>query len=224
MLGLGVNCMEEVISIDWSLVLSLVTAIAALVALFFSGFQVRQANKQCLFDRRVKAWLISQGLFELYEKEEKALAVRSDGPEFANRLQFTWLTNNAFLFEIGGVVSHPLQEDEQKLFLRKIEELQNLSIEVSLIFKNDSARSLCKFLDAYKELLLVMYRYQIVLDKMENSSCQFSWTLEKAVQEMSEPGCRSELYDARDKLRDAFKAYAEKNTAKQLEKQMRLSY
>lgn len=122
------------------------------------------------------------------------------------------------------MISHPLQEDEQKLFLRKIEELRNLSIEVSLIFKNDSARSLCKFLDAYKELLLVMCRYQIVLNKMEDNSRQFSWALEKAVQEMREPGCRSELYDARDKLRDAFKSYAEKNTAKQLKKQMRLSY
>lgn len=88
--------MEESIPIDWSLVFSLVTAIAALAALFFSGFQVHQANKQCLFDRRVKAWLTSQGLFELYEKEEKNLAARSDGPEFANSLHFIWLTNNSF--------------------------------------------------------------------------------------------------------------------------------
>lgn len=209
--------------IDWSLVFSCVTAAAAVVALLFSACQIRQSNKQHLFDRRIRAWSISQSLIELYENERTSLLERSDGPEFGNDLQFVWLTNNSFLCGISEVVSHVLEEDRQRLFLQKMEELKGIAVEVTLIFKKKPARLLGDFLQAYQALLFAMYQYSIMLNSLERNAERFHWTLEEAVEKQGEEKIRCQLYKARDGLQNAYEALTEKEVQKRIEKQIRLS-
>ena len=48
---------------DWSMTLSLVTAAAAILALFMTNRQIRQSNKQALFDKRLALWTTAQDLW-----------------------------------------------------------------------------------------------------------------------------------------------------------------
>ena len=56
--------------IDWNFWLSVITAIAAIVALFLSVRQIQLSNKQQLFERRLNAYIITNGLIELYKKNK----------------------------------------------------------------------------------------------------------------------------------------------------------
>lgn len=208
---------------DWALAFSCLTAVAALVALVFSGWQIRQGNKQRLFDRRIKVWSISRGLLELYGKERIRLAKCNNEPEFSNGLQFAWLTNNSFLYEVSDVMSYVLAKNERKAFLQKMEEIKEVAAEASLIFTRRIARYLSEFVYKYQVLLFAMYQYEIALNNMENYAGEFQWTLEKAAGELNEEEFRNAVYDARDELRRAYDAFNEKEISKRIERQIRLS-
>lgn len=208
---------------DWSLAFSCLTTVAALVALVFSGWQIRQSNKQRLFDRRIKVWSISRGLLELYGKEKTRLTKRNSEPEFSNGLQFAWLTNNSFLYEVSDVMSYVLVKNERKAFLQKMEEIKEVAVEASLIFTRRTARYLSEFVYKYQALLFAMYQYEITLNNMGNYAGEFQWTLEKAAGELNEEEFRNAVYDARDELKLAYDAFNEKEISKRIEKQIRLS-
>lgn len=60
---------------DWNFWLALITAVAAIIALFLSIWQTKISNKQQLFDRRLNRFLIAKSLLSLY-KENKLLLER----------------------------------------------------------------------------------------------------------------------------------------------------
>lgn len=208
---------------NWSLVFACVTAASAVAALFFSGFQTLQSNKQSLFDRRIKVWSISKSLIELYVQNANHLARRSDDPEFSTDLLFVLLTNNSYLCGVSGAVSHVLDESIQKRFLRKLEDIRTLSVEASLLFKRSQARFLSDFLDAYQSALFVMYQYCIILDNMQDNAGKFHWTLDKAIERLDETTYRNNLYDACKRIQDTYEALKASNVEAKIEKQIKLS-
>ena len=50
---------------DWNFWCSIITAIAAIVALILSVKQSRLSNKQQLFERRLRAYMLANGLISL---------------------------------------------------------------------------------------------------------------------------------------------------------------
>ena len=98
-------------NVNWDITCSIVTAIAAIVALIVSVSQVRVSNKQRLLDRRLCLWIKAHGLMELCGKNRSFLVKRGDEPEFANDLMFQWMTNNSLLCDIGPAVGHVLEQD-----------------------------------------------------------------------------------------------------------------
>lgn len=50
---------------DWNLLCSIITALVAIVALFLSFYQITLSNKQNLFDRRLKAYMLVNGLVSI---------------------------------------------------------------------------------------------------------------------------------------------------------------
>ena len=148
---------------DWSMTLSLVTAAAAILALFMTNRQIRQSNKQALFDKRLALWTTAQGLMELFGRNRNQFDTKKDEVFFSNNLLFAWLTNNAFLSDISPTLDHALDSAFQFDFLRKLEEIQKLAVEASLIFRGNTSRYLGEFLDDYQALLFKMYQYQILI-------------------------------------------------------------
>ena len=143
---------------DWNFWCSILTALTAVLALGLSVHQIKLSNKQHLFDRRLKAYMLSNGLISLCKENYMWLSAKRENiPQFANDYVFIWLTNNTYMESQADAIEHPLEQPFHKEFLRKREELRNTAMEIELIFKGEAALAYSDFLRTYEAALAVMY-------------------------------------------------------------------
>lgn len=208
---------------DWNFWCSVITALTATLALVLSVRQIRLSNKQQLFDRRMKAYMLANGLIALCEDNYMWLSPKREQiPQFANDYIFIWLTNNTYMEKQADAIEHPLEQPFHKEFLRKREELRITAAEIDLIFKGKVALAYSNFLRSYEAALAAMYEYQIIVDEMQKENEKHPMTIEKAGEMFSEEKYRDNLYDAMDNLRIAYDAVAEEKVKKQIKKQLKL--
>lgn len=207
--------------LDWEIIASCVTAIVAILALFVSLKQGRMANRQRLFDRRLKIWIITEKLMQLYQSHS-GLLKKDDEPQFAIDICFEWLTNTTFLQDISPAIWHMGDNEYQLKFHLKIDEMKSLSTEAAFVFKGRPKTAIAEFIDAYQALLCVIYRYQIVLDAMQTDMAKFHWMLEEAIEKLGEEQHRAELYDAEDRLAAAYDELSVERMAGKIRRQIRL--
>lgn len=208
---------------DWNFWCSILTALTAVLALCLSVHQIRLSNKQHLFDRRLKAYMLANGLISLCKDNYMWLSEkRENTPQFANDYVFIWLTNNIYMESQADAIEHPLEQPFHREFLRKREELRNTAMEIELIFKGEAALAYRDFLRTYEAALAVMYQYQIIIDKMRKENEKHLMTIEESEKMFSEKKYRDNLYDALAKLRKAYDVVAQDHIEKQMKKQLRL--
>ena len=208
---------------DWSFWCSVITALASILALGLSIHQTMLSNKQHLFDRRLKAYILANGLMALCKEHYGLLSAKREiYPQYANDYDFIWLTNNSYMESQAEAIEHPMEEPFHKEFLRKLEELRNMAMEFELIFKGDAASQYANFLRVYADTLAMMYRYQIVINKMNKEKEKRPMTIEESESLFHEKKYREERYDAIDKLKVAYDAVAEDKIQKQMRKQLAL--
>lgn len=209
--------------VDVNIVWSGITAIAAIIALFISCKQMALSNKQCLFERRLKAYMLVQGLIDLCrEYLDGILAERNNGPEPSVDSMFANLTNNSYLESMANAIEHPLQSPFHQDFLKKREELRKVAMECELIFKGKETLTYSVFVRAYEKTLAVMYRYKMVIDKMEEINNKHHMTEEALINICGEKPVRHDLYDALDALKTAYEAAVQKNVQRKIRKQITL--
>ena len=206
---------------DWNFWCTVVTSAVAVVALFVSVHQILLSNKQQLFDRRLKAYMLASSIVSLCRENYICLAGKREvEPQFANDYIFIWLTNNTYMEGQAGVIEHPLEQPFHKEFLKKREEIRSMAMEFELIFRGNVALLYSNFLRDYEKALAVMYQYQIVITNMEKENSRQPKTSEELSQMFSEEKYRNNLYDALDKLRESYNAVAQEKVEKQLRKQL----
>lgn len=208
---------------DWSFWCSVITALASILALGLSIHQTMLSNKQHLFDRRLKVYILANGLMSLCKEHYGLLSAKREiYPQFANDYDFIWLTNNSYMESQAEAIEHPTEEAFHKEFLRKLEELRNMAMEFELIFKGEAASQYANFLSSYAEALMSMYRYQIVINNMKKENEEHPMTIEESESLFHEKEYREERYNALDRLREAYDAVAEDKIQKQMRKQLAL--
>lgn len=208
---------------DWNFWCSVITALTATLALVLSVRQIRLSNKQQLFDRRLKVYMLANGLISLCKDNYIWLSPKREQiPQFANDYIFIWLTNNTYMENQVDAIEHPLEQPFHKEFLRKREELRITAAEIDLIFKGKVALAYSNFLRSYEAALAAMYEYQIIVDEMQKENEKHPMTIEEAGKMFSEEKYRDSLYDAMDNLRKAYDAVAEEKVKKQIKKQFKL--
>ena len=76
-----------------SIILSIISIIIAVIAIIQTSYQAKLSNKQHLFDRRLKIYMIVNGLLELCKKEYMDLGKKKETkPLFAIEINFSFLT------------------------------------------------------------------------------------------------------------------------------------
>lgn len=211
--------------IDWNIVSSVIAMIIAVISLIFSGVQIYLSNKQCMFDRRLKVFMLVQGLMALCrEYLDGILKERNYEPEPSVDTMFANLTNNSYLESMENAIEHPLQSPFQQEFLRRREELRKMAMECELIFKGKEKLAYSEFVRAYEKTLEVMYRYKIVADKMEEENKKHRLTDEALINICGEEPVRHELYYALEALKTAYEAAAQKNAQRKIRKQITLKF
>lgn len=207
---------------DWDFWLSVITAIVAVVALIQTQVQIKVNNKQHLFDKRIKNYLIAEGLVQLYEKNQLSLKHEKDEPILAIDFEFFLLTNNTFLEQITRVISNTLDPSMQKEFLIKLENIKDIAAKIKFLFSKESAVLLGDFVMRYQELLFSMYQYKILIDKMQEASQNYHWTLVETQENFNESEQRGELLKAFDNLEYVYTQLKKNSVEEILEKQIRL--
>ncbi len=208
---------------DWNFWCTIVTSIAAVLALCLTAHQMVLSNKQQLFERRLKTYMLASGLIALCKENYMWLSCkREDTPDFANDLIFVYFTNNSYMESQAEAIKHPLEQPFHKDFLRKREELRSTAMEIQLIFKGKSALLYSNFVSAYEAALLAMYQYQIIINHMNEENEKHPMTIEELQKIVPEKQHRAELYAALDKLKEAYDAVVQNKTEKQMKKQLML--
>lgn len=209
---------------DWNFWCTVMTSVTAVVALGLSVHQIQLSNKQQLFDRRLKAYMLASSIISLCKENYMWLSgKRDDKPQFANDFIFILLTNNAYMEGQAEVIEHPLKQPFHKDFLKKREELRRMAVEFKLIFKGEVALLYSNFLRDYEKALAVMYQYQIVIENMEKENSKRPKTSEELSQMFSEKTFRNRLYDALDKLKESYDAVTQEKVENKPRRQLALT-
>ena len=208
---------------DWNFWCTVMTSVAAVVAIGVSVHQIRLSNKQQLFERRLKAYMMANSIISLCKENYVFLSEkRKAEPQFANDLVFVWLTNNTYMEGQAEAIEHPLEQPFHKELLKKREELRNMAMEFEFIFKGNVASLYGNFLRDYENALAVMYQYEIIIRKMKEENEKYPNTSEVLSKMFSEEEYRDRLYDALGKLKASYDAVSQEKNDKQLRKQLTL--
>lgn len=208
---------------DWNFWCTVMTSVAAVVAIGVSVHQIRLSNKQQLFERRLKAYMMANSIISLCKENYVFFSEkRKAEPQFANDLVFVWLTNNTYMEGQAEAIEHPLEQPFHKELLKKREELRNMAMEFEFIFKGNVASLYGNFLRDYENALAVMYQYQIIIKKMEEENGKHPNTSEVLSKMFSEEEYRDRLYDALGKLKVSYDTVSQEKNDKQLRKQLAL--
>ena len=208
---------------DWNFWCTVMTSVAAVVAIGVSVHQIRLSNKQQLFERRLKAYMMANSIISLFKENYVFLSEkRKAEPQFANDLVFVWLTNNTYMEGQAEAIEHPLEQPFHKELLKKREELRNMAMEFEFIFKGNVASLYGNFLRDYENALAVMYQYEIIIRKMKEENEKYPHTSEVLSKMFSEEEYRDRLYDALGKLKVSYDTVSQEKNDKQLRKQLAL--
>ncbi len=208
---------------DWNFWCTVMTSVAAVIAIGVSVHQIRLSNKQQLFDRRLKAYMMANSIISLCKENYVFLSEkRKAEPQFANDLVFVWLTNNTYMEGQAEAIEHPLEQPFHKELLKKREELRNMAMEFEFIFKGNVASLYGNFLRDYENALAVMYQYEIIIRKMKEENEKYPHTSEVLSKMFSEEEYRDRLYDALGKLKVSYDTVSQEKNDKQLRKQLAL--
>lgn len=205
---------------------AIITASIAIIALLQTHKQIKISNKQFLFDKRLSKYLLAKGLLELYKDNESLLDYTDDPDDEAIIVdyQFINLTNNNYLKDVTCIINEPKNNEFKNNFLVKIEELKKLSNEVRFLFQNKNGLLLGNFIMEYQNVLMELYKYQMVLDSMVNDNIPRKNKppyneLQKNYDELKH---RQRLYNAIDNLKKSYHEVVSKKTVNEIEKSIKL--
>lgn len=199
-----------------------ISAIVAIIALFISCYQARLSNKQSLFNRRLNIWITVDKLMSVYVKNAKNLE-HDDESQMAINLLFVLLTNTTYLQSISTSINQVLDAEPQLNLHLKLDEMKSLAMEAKFCFKGKSGDAIAEFIEAYQSLLFSMYQYQILLNKMSQSSKEYQWTLDRAYEKLHEPDQRKDLFEKESALAASYKTLCHHNKRGAIQRQIQLA-
>lgn len=207
-------------------IFSIITAIVAIIAIFQTSKQLKTSNKQFLFNKRIENHLIFYGIYELYIDNIKLLDYSDEKSDEAIivDIQFSQLTNNSYLKDITKIINNPKNNDYKTEFLIKLEDMKRVATEISFLFKNKYGLALHDFIVCYQNVLLEMYKYQILSDMMRNNNEQSfnNKTYKELQKEYGELNHRTELYKSLDNLKASYIKIIDEKIIDKIKREMRL--
>lgn len=205
------------------IIFSVITSIAAIIALIQTNRQMNLSNKQQLFDRRLKVCMTVHGLLELYKQNRHIFEMdKKDEVQLAIDLEYKWLTNNTFMAEVCEVIDDPLEINCRRKLMKKCEELQTLAMEAQFVFQSEDIKLYSDFLIYYKETLIQMCRYQIVFLKMRGENEKKPMQMEYWAKIFGEEKYRKELCNIMTKLKNTYMEIVDNQVEEKIKQEIKL--
>lgn len=207
-------------------ILTIITILAAIYALYQTHIQIRISNKQFLFEKRLEKYVFINSLIKLYEQNKKNLAYKekSENEPIIVDIQFYGLTNHSYFLDIRDIINDVEKYDLKVKFLMKLEELKKISNETNFLFSRKEGKILQDFIYRYQDVLMELYKYEVFLHCLKNDK-KVSFQ-EKSYNELQEEygemNHRKRLCETIDKLDMAYKELLDKKIVKKIEKVIHL--
>ena len=150
--------------------------------------------------------MILKGLINLYNENRNQIEEeKKEGIYFNCEFLFYEMINNSYLEPMGEVMKSPLHNPEQKEFLKLLEDLRNNAEKMKFIFEGKVAIKIKEFMLAYAELLMELYKYRILIDKMSEYAKSYPVVdINKAAEDMKEIDYRNRLFNCFENIKNKF--------------------
>lgn len=216
--------MNEILNYIQNNLLAIITAIAAIVALWQTHSQIKLSNKQFLFYERIDKLIIFKSLYELYDSNVLDYSdIDKNSPIISDHM-FASLTNSEYLKDCGSLIIDVKNDDKRVNFLLKLEDMKKISYKIKYLFKGCIGKTMSEFIWSYQKVLLELYKYEIVNNNMQNDSISRNKKLSyKELQEQyKELTYRKELYKSIDKINLLHKNLKNNKMLEQVEKVIKI--
>ena len=195
--------------------ISIIAVCLSIIALFQTQKQIKLSNKQQLFDRRIDKYLLFKALLSLYNGN-RHLFVDKDSIYKMVDFQFSMLTNCSALEQMCSAIDKPLHDEDQKILLTKLEMLEKNAVELELLWNSEAGRKAGCFVKQYKELLMSMYKQQILLNHLHKQNTEHPIRLEEFQKRAKESASETNLFDNIEKLDSIYHSIIAEKVEKEL--------
>ena len=158
------------------IILSIITAITAIVAIFMTRTEIKAQNNQCLFEKRLANYIACRKLLNLTSENLELLKFENseDGPLEVTTV-FSMITNCGFLEEGSQIIYNTNDYKIKKSFLKSIESIETMAEKSKLLFSDETGEKMKAYLISFKDALMAMYKYEVLLQLMlkNNKSTAF---------------------------------------------------
>ena len=207
---------------------TIASIIIAIIAIYQTHKQIKQSNKQNLFNDRVKSYLIIKGLLDLYTENKKTIEEeKKDEVYVCCDMTLEWLVNNSYLETMGKIASNPSDLAYRRDFLMKDEELKHEAEKIKFLFDEEINTELYDFISAYEQLIYELYKYCILFKRIERLKDDVINKeklngLEEIAKQVHEEEFRKELFSKFNNLIEKKKVLDDNNIITKMEMQIKL--
>lgn len=195
--------------------ISIIAVCLSIIALFQTHKQIKLSNKQQLFDRRLDKYLLFKDLFVLYKGSRQLFVEKNSICEMVD-FPFSMLTNCSALEQMCSAFDKPLHDEDHKILLTKLEMLEKNAVELELLWNSEAGRKASCFVKQYKELLMSIYKQQILLKYLHKQNEEHPISLEEFQQQAKENAIKIGLYDDIKKLDSIYHSIIEEKVEEEL--------
>ena len=202
--------------------------VIAIIAICQTHKQIKQSNKQNLFNDRVKSYLIIKGLLNLYNENKNTIEEdKKDKVYVCCGMTLEWLVNNSYLETMGRIASNPDDLSYRRDFLMKDEELKHEAEKIKFLFDEETNTQLYDFISAYEQLVYELYKYCILFKRIEKLKDDVINKeklngLEEIAKQVHEEDFRNELFLKFNNLIEKKKVLDDNNIMSKMEIQIKL--
>ena len=222
---------KDIIEISLAIITCIGTIVSiaiAIIAICQTHKQIKQSNKQNLFNDRVKSYLIIKGLLDLYNENKNTIEEdKKDKVYVCGGMTLEWLVNNSYLETMEKIASNPSDLAYRRDFLMKDEELKHEAEKIKFLFDEDINTQMYDFISAYEQLIYELYKYCILFKRIERLKDDVINKeklngLEEIAKQVHEEDFRKELFSKFNNLIEKKKVLDDNNIMSKMEMQIKL--
>lgn len=147
------------------IILAIITIIGIGVSFWINQNQVRNSNKQKLFEQRLSLFSVSEQFRKIIDENPDIIRTNyKNDSEFShsNGIQFKKMVNNSYLIELSSTiisrseengVHHTLENEQEQNFLLKRDEYLRIAKSAEFIFAPPEGQHIGYFISAYIKVI-----------------------------------------------------------------------
>lgn len=188
-------------------------------------YQIELNIKQSLFERRLSSWKIIKALYLTIDNE--LIHILEEDFDFPLHIYIN-LNNNYYLKDIQNAIrmdklSDNTSSENQDSFLMKMNDMELLSDEITLLFSGEEGEQLSNFIISYKNLIRSTRRYVLETESIRVQSEGSKEKLDKLPEIFPKEARREEIYEQYVLLCEMHKNIKKNNFIDEIYKQIKFT-